>query len=64
MRVTVVMFVLRVADTLRRQGVSRSRSFFILNKNVVHLIHDIVWKMGFKTEDEAEKVIFRIIILI
>ncbi len=30
---------------------------FILNKNIVHLIDDIFWNMGFKTETQAEKVI-------
>jgi hypothetical protein len=30
---------------------------FILNENIVHLIDDIFWNMGFKTETQAEKVI-------
>ncbi len=30
---------------------------FILNKNIVHLIDDMFWYMGFKTESQAEKVI-------
>ena len=29
----------------------------ILNKNIVHLIDDMFWNMGFKTETQAEKVI-------
>ena len=29
----------------------------MLNKNIVHLIDDIFWNMGFKTENHAEKVI-------
>ena len=30
---------------------------FMLNKNIVHLIDDIFWNMGFKTETRADKVI-------
>ena len=33
------------------------KKIFILNKNIVHLIDDIFWNMGFKTETQAEKVI-------
>mmetsp|Transcript_35176 Transcript_35176/g.73671 ORF Transcript_35176/g.73671 Transcript_35176/m.73671 type:complete len:98 (+) Transcript_35176:305-598(+) len=29
---------------------------FFLNKNIVHLIDNIFWNMGFKTETRAEKV--------
>ena len=28
----------------------------MLNKNIVHLIDDIFWNMGFKTETQADKV--------
>ena len=33
------------------------KKIFMLNKNIVHLIDDIFWHMGFKTETQAEKVI-------
>jgi hypothetical protein len=33
------------------------KKIFILNKNIVHLIDDMFWYMGFKTESQAEKVI-------
>ena len=33
---------------------------YLVNKNIVNLIDDIFWKMGFKTETDAEKVIIRI----
>ncbi len=33
------------------------KKIFILNKSIVHLINDIFWHMGFKTETQAEKVI-------
>ena len=36
---------------------------YLVNKNIVNLIDDIFWKMGFKTETDAEKVIIRIISL-
>ena len=38
----------------------------MLNKNIVHLIDDIFWNMGFKTETQADKVmpIIRIIYII
>ena len=29
----------------------------ILNKNIVHLVDDMFWNMGFKTETHAEKVV-------
>ena len=34
-----------------------AKQIFILNKNIVHLIDDMFWLMGFKTESQAEKVI-------
>ena len=34
---------------------------YLVNKNIVNLIDDIFWKMAFKTETDAEKVIIRII---
>jgi hypothetical protein len=37
---------------------------YLVNKNIVNLIDDIFWNMGFKTEIDAEKVISRIISLI
>ncbi len=40
------------------------KKMYLVNKNIVNLIDDILWKMGFKTEINAEKVIFRIISLI
>ncbi len=33
------------------------KQIFILNKNIVHLIDDMFWYMGIKTESQAEKVI-------
>ncbi len=36
---------------------------YLVKKNIVNLIDDIFWKMGFKTETDAEKVIIRIISL-
>jgi hypothetical protein len=30
---------------------------FLLNKNIVHLIDDVFWNMGFKHETQIEKVI-------
>ena len=33
-----------------------SKKVFMLNKNIVHLIDDIFWNMGFKTETQADKV--------
>ncbi len=33
------------------------KQILILNKNIVHLIDDMFWYMGFKTESQAEKVI-------
>jgi hypothetical protein len=36
------------------------KQIFILNKNIVHLINDMFWYMGFKTESQAEKVILLI----
>ena len=32
------------------------KQIFLLNKNIVHLIDDIFWHLGFKTETQAEKV--------
>ena len=32
------------------------KKVFVLNKNIVHLIDDIFWNMGFKTETQADKV--------
>ena len=32
------------------------KKIFMLNKNIVHLIDDIFWNMGFKTETQADKV--------
>ena len=32
------------------------KKMFMLNKNIVHLIDDIFWNMGFKTETQADKV--------
>mmetsp|Transcript_42171 Transcript_42171/g.88152 ORF Transcript_42171/g.88152 Transcript_42171/m.88152 type:complete len:85 (-) Transcript_42171:234-488(-) len=31
------------------------KKVFVLNKNIVHLIDDIFWNMGFKTETQADK---------
>ena len=33
------------------------KKMYILNKNIVHLIDDIFWNMGFKTETHGEKVL-------
>ena len=33
------------------------KKVFVLNKNIVHLINDIFWNMGFKMETQADKVI-------
>ena len=33
------------------------KKIFMLNKNIVHLIDDIFWNMGFKTETQADKVV-------
>ncbi len=41
-----------------------SKKMYLVNKNIVNLIDDIFWKMAFKTETDAEKVIIRIISLI
>ena len=35
----------------------------MLNKNIVHLIDDIFWNMGFKTETQADKVMHIISII-
>jgi len=35
----------------------KSKQVFMLNKNIVHLIDDIFWNMGFKTETQADKVL-------
>ena len=40
------------------------KKMYLVKKNIVNLIDDIFWKMGFKTETDAEKVINRIISLI
>ena len=32
------------------------KKIFMLNKNIVHLIDDIFWNMGFKTETQADMV--------
>ena len=32
------------------------KKIFTLNKNIVHLIDEIFWHLGFKTETQAEKV--------
>ncbi len=34
---------------------------YLVNKNIVNLIEHIFWKMAFKTETDAEKVIIRIV---
>jgi hypothetical protein len=39
------------------------KKIFLLNKKIVHLIDDIFWNMGFKTETQAEKVILIIPII-
>ncbi len=39
------------------------KKMYLVNKNIVNWIDDIFWKMGFKTETDAEKVIIRIISL-
>ena len=39
------------------------KKMYLVNKNIVNLIDDVFWKMGFKTETDAEKVIIRIISL-
>ncbi len=36
------------------------KQIFILNKNIVHLINNMFWYMGFKTESQAKKVILMI----
>lgn len=41
-----------------------AKKIFILNKNIVHLIDDIFWHLGFKTETQAEKVIIIIHIIL
>ena len=35
----------------------------VLNKNIVHLIDDIFWNCGFKTESHGDQVIIVIIVL-
>ena len=40
------------------------KKLYLVNKNIVNLIDDIFWKMGFKTQTEAEKVIICIITII
>jgi hypothetical protein len=37
---------------------------FILNKNIVHLVDDILWNCGFKTEKQGNQVIILIILII
>jgi hypothetical protein len=36
---------------------------FLLNKNIVHLIDDFFWNMGFKHETQPEKVILIMLII-
>ncbi len=36
---------------------------YLLNKKIVHVINDIFWNMGFKTETQAEKVMHIIAII-
>ena len=33
-----------------------NKKIFMVNKNIVHLIDDVFWNMGFKTESQADKV--------
>jgi hypothetical protein len=40
------------------------KKMYLVNKNIVHLVDDIFWNMGFKTETQAEKVIPEIIIIL
>ena len=39
------------------------RKEFVLNKNIVHLIEEIFWNLGFKHENQAEMVILIIRII-
>ena len=41
----------------------KSKQVFMLNKNIVHLIDEIFWNMGFKTETQADKVMHIISII-
>ena len=40
------------------------KKMYLVNKNIVHLIDDIFWNLGFKTETQAEKVTTEIMIII
>ena len=40
-----------------------AKKIFMLNQNIVHLIDDIFWNMGFKTETQAEKVQYNMLII-
>jgi hypothetical protein len=54
----------RVARCRHSSKAGSVKKMYLLNRDVVHFIDDIFWKMGFKTETEAEKVITRIITII
>jgi hypothetical protein len=41
-----------------------TRKIYILNKNIVHLVEDFFWYMGFKTTLDAERVNICIICII
>jgi hypothetical protein len=41
-----------------------ARKIYILNKNIVHLVDDFFWYMGFKTNLDAERVNICIICII
>ena len=47
------MILFRLGDSAK--GLVKKK-IFRLNKNIVHLIDDIFWNMGFKTEMQADKV--------
>ena len=34
-----------------------SKQMFVINKNIVHLVDDIIWNSGFKTESQGEQVL-------
>ena len=40
------------------------KKMYLVNKNIVHLIDDIFWNLGFKTDTQAEKVTTEIMIII
>jgi hypothetical protein len=35
------------------------KKMYLVNKSIVHLIDDIFWNLGFKTDNQAEKVVLQ-----